>query len=170
VDFRESAIVRESAVVREAAAAPKPPRRRARRGPNPFVLLATLAYLGIIGFITLSPGDSGSDVQGLSYRVLSFLKSLPTGLSWDQLEFSLNIVMFVPLGVLLVLLFGPRFFWMAAVASLAVTFSIEGLQHLIPFRVPDTRDLFANGLGGLLGMLAGLMLLGAARILRPTRT
>ena len=131
------------------------------------VLVLTIAYLGVIGFITLSPGDSGSDVQGLSYRVISFLKSLPTGLSWDQLEFSLNIAMFVPLGVLLVLLFGPRFFWMAAVASLAVTFSIEGLQQLIPFRVPDTRDLLANGLGGLIGMFVGLALVGIARVLRP---
>lgn len=138
--------------------------RAASRGPNPFVFAATLGYLGIIGFITLSPGDSGSDVQGLSYRVISFLKRLPTGLSWDQLEFSLNIAMFVPLGVLLVLLFGPRFFWLAVVASLAVTFSIEALQHLIPFRVPDTRDLIANGLGGVLGMLVGLVLIALRRI------
>ena len=152
----------EIPVQREAAAS-----SARRRGPNPVILMLTIAYLGLIGFITLSPGDSGSDIQGLSYRVVSFLKQLPTGLSWDQLEFSLNIAMFVPLGVLLVLLFGPRFFWMAAVASLAVTFSIEGLQQLIPFRVPDTRDLLANGLGGLIGMFVGLALVGIARVLRP---
>ena len=115
---------------------------------------ALAAYLVVVGVITLTPSAPGP-TRGLAYWVITTLQRvLP--LSWSQWEFLLNIAMFVPLGVLLAVVLGRRFFWLAPVVALATSLAIEGLQHVIPNRVPDVRDLFSNGMGGLIGMLVAL--------------
>ena len=126
---------------------------------NPGLIAATVAYSALIGWITLSSADSGSAVRETSTWVIRMLSSLPLGIRAQHWEFLLNLAMFVPLGVLLVLTFGARFFWVALVLVIALTFSIEALQQVIPYRVPDVRDLFANGLGGVVGTLLGVALL-----------
>ena len=139
------------------------PTSTVRRLPHPALVVATVGYTAIIGVITLSNVESGSALRASSTWILRMLARLPLGLSAEKWEFALNIAMFVPLGVLLVLIFGARFFWVALVIALALTFSIEGLQQFIPSRVPDPRDLLANGLGGMLGTLFGVALLADLR-------
>jgi len=139
------------------------PTSTVRRLPHPALVVATVGYTALIGVITLSNVESGSALRASSTWILRMLAQLPLGLSAEKWEFALNIAMFVPLGVLLVLIFGARFFWVALVIALALTFSIEGLQQFIPSRVPDPRDLLANGLGGMLGTLFGVALLADLR-------
>ena len=139
------------------------PTSTVRRLPHPALVIATVGYTALIGVITLSNVESGSALRASSTWILRMLAQLPLGLSAEKWEFALNIAMFVPLGVLLVLIFGARFFWVALVIALALTFSIEGLQQFIPSRVPDPRDLLANGLGGMLGTLFGVALLADLR-------
>ena len=68
-------------------------------------------------------------------------------------NFGLNILLFVPLGVFLPLLW-PRFrVWTwTALAGLGLSGAVECLQ-LFTFRLTDTDDLLANTLGAIIGAL-----------------
>jgi glycopeptide antibiotics resistance protein len=133
----------------------------ANNAPQPALVILTAAYIALIGWITLSAADNGTAVRSTSTWIIGLLERLPLGISGEQWEFALNIGMFMPLGLLLVLTFGARFFWVAALGGIALSLSLEGLQQFIPSRVPDARDLLANGLGGIIGMFFGLALLAA---------
>lgn len=135
----------------------------ARTGTHPALIAATVAYTALVGWITLVSADTGSAMRVSSTWILRMLERLPLGISGERWEFLLNVAMFVPLGLLLTLTFGARFFWVAALAAVAFTLSIEGLQQFIPSRVPDPRDLIANGLGGVVGALVAAAALTARR-------
>jgi len=112
---------------------------------------ALAVYLVVVGLITLTPSSPGP-TRGFAYWVITALQRV-IPLSWSQWEFLLNVALFVPVGLLIALLLGPRLFWIAALMALAISCSIESLQFVIPNRVPDARDLLSNGLGGLIGTL-----------------
>ena len=133
--------------------------RRASHRPNPVLVVLTLGYVALIGFITLSTAGGGSAARTTSTWIIRMLERLPLGINGPGWEFLLNVAMFAPLGMLLVLTFGARFFWVAALSGIALSLSVEGLQQFIPSRVPDVRDLLANGLGGVIGMFFGVALL-----------
>jgi len=139
------------------------PRRRAGRSRGKRVargVVAILAaiYLAVVGFITLTPAGHGDAVSQLSGRAFSIIGSLPlpAGFTSADAEFALNVLMFAPLGVFAVLLFGARGFWLAALAGLALSVGIEWVQEFVPSRVSDPRDLLANGTGAIVGALLAL--------------
>jgi glycopeptide antibiotics resistance protein len=86
------------------------------------------------------------------------LEPLTSRLTIDRLEFLANIGLFVPVGVFMLLLFGSGFWWVAIVAGLVMTSTIETAQQSIPGRVSDPRDVLANTLGTVLGVLLALVL------------
>ncbi|OKJ16045.1 VanZ family protein [Kitasatospora sp. CB01950] len=80
----------------------------------------------------------------------------------------LNLLMYVPIGLLAVLAFGRPA--LVAVSVLALTGVTETVQGLLPWigRACDSGDLAANALGGLLGVLLGcLARLAQRRRVRP---
>lgn len=79
-------------------------------------------------------------------------------IDYARLEFLANIALFVPVGVFLLLLFGAGNWWLALVASFTLTVFIETAQTQIPGRVPDQRDLVANGAGAVIGVVLALLL------------
>ena len=123
-------------------------------------------YLVVVGLITLTPASPTA--HGVMWHVARLLHRLP-GTGWvtePGLELTANIIMFVPLGLLGVPLVGRARWWWVVVAGVALTCFIELVQHWIPGRVPDVRDLVANTSGALLG--AWVVLLVAR--LRQART
>ena len=60
--------------------------------------------------------------------------------------------------VFMLLLFGSGFWWVAILAGLVMTSTIETAQQSIPGRVSDPRDVLANTLGTVLGVLLALVL------------
>ena len=66
----------------------------------------------------------------------------------------------------LLLLFGTRLWWLALTASFGLTAFIEIAQRSIPGRVPDERDLLANGLGAVIGVLIAVVLTLPAELRR----
>jgi glycopeptide antibiotics resistance protein len=114
------------------------------------VAVLAVAYLAVVAFITLTPARRGSAVSELSGRAHSVMDSLPlpAGFTSADAEFALNVLMFAPLGVFAVLLFGARGFWLSV--------GIEWLQEFVPSRVSDPRDLLANGVGAIVGALLAL--------------
>jgi glycopeptide antibiotics resistance protein len=134
--------------------------------PRRILRLVTACYLVLVGWITLGP-------QPLDERGLSILRGILAVLAasdvtrwvtYDVVEFSANVAMFVPVGVLFLLLAGRRRWWLALGGGIAVSCAIEFAQLFLPGRFSDVRDILANSLGTLLGVLAAVLFL--ARLAR----
>lgn len=135
----------------------------------PFAVLAA-GYLAVIGLATLGPTLWRTRWAQSDYDVLSLSTWLDPD-TWTRLgspEFTANILLFIPLG-LLVRLGIPRATWFGAVAiGGAVSVAIETLQVWSP-RVSDPRDLVANTLGALIGAVLGAVISAIASATRPVR-
>lgn len=136
---------------------------------HPFLSLVTLVYLGMVGWITLGPQpfDDGSD--SLIWRALGILGRYEATewITYAQLEFTGNVLMFLPIGLFFVLLLGRRYWWLAIIFGAGLTIVIETAQRFLPDRVSDVRDILANSTGALVGVLIALVLTaGKARRLR----
>lgn len=151
------------------------PARSGDTGPvlhrHPVLSLLTGGYVAFVAWVTLTPQSYASEHISIIYRVLDALHRRGYLLSIDdnRLEFLANIALFVPVGMFLLLLFGTRLWWVALAASFAMTTFIEAAQNLIPGRVPDERDLLANGLGAVIGVLIALVLTLPAALHRRRR-
>ena len=112
-------------------------------------------YLAAVAWITLTPAPGDPAGNPLLREVLRTLSAVP-GLGWvdyDVAEFSANVLLFVPMGVLFTVLLGVWRWWLAVAFGVAATLIIEFVQLFIPERVSDPRDLQANTLGTLIGVL-----------------
>lgn len=127
---------------------------------HPFLSLMSLAYLGFVGWLTLTPGSEAPTSSDLVLRVLARLQRYDelSWLTYDRAEHLANIALFVPVGLFLLLLVGTRFWWVAAAGAFALTSAIETAQRSIPGRVPDERDIAANTMGALIGIAVGVVL------------
>ena len=135
---------------------------------HPFLSVVTLAYLAFVGWVTLTPAADAPTSSELVLRALARLQAQPHlgWLTYERAEYLANVAMFLPVGLFLLLLFGTRLWWLALVAALALTSSIETVQTAIPGRVSDGRDIAANTLGALVGILVGLVLTFPATVRR----
>ena len=135
---------------------------------HPLLTVLTLGYLAFVGWLTLTPQPIDAADQETIGRILAALhrRGLVESVDYDRLEFLANIGLFVPIGAFLVLLLGARWWWAAVAGCLALTAFIESAQQAIPGRGPDDRDLLANGLGGLAGVLVMLVLTAPGEVRR----
>jgi glycopeptide antibiotics resistance protein len=134
--------------------------------------LITLAYLAFVAWVTLGPQPLDRSNNGWLLRALAFFSrhDATDWITYDRVEFAANIGMFVPVGVLLLLLFGRRLWWFAIVVGIMLTCSIEFTQQFLPTRYPDVRDLVANTGGTIIGVLFALVLTGLQLVRRrPVR-
>ena len=122
-----------------------------------------LSALLLVGFaivvlnITLTPEPVDRGARPTISLVLSAFHrhGLPTWFDYSTIEFSANIVLFLPLGILLVLLLPLRRWWLALLIGPALSIGIE-LTQLTTFsdRFASIGDVFANSSGVFIG--AGL--------------
>ena len=87
-------------------------------------------------------------------RLLGELHSqgLPGWITYDLLEFAANVVFFIPLTILLTLLFGRSRWWFAVVVAVAGSMTIEvGQMLFVAARFATLQDVAANALGALIG-------------------
>ena len=138
---------------------------------HPFLSLITGGYLIFVAWLTLTPQPIGPDDQRFIERVLDALhrRGYAESIDYTRLEFLANIALFVPIGMFLLLLFGAGGWWLAAIASFAMTAFIESAQSQIPGRVSDGRDLIANTGGALIGIAIALILTLPATMRRRER-
>lgn len=140
----------------DAAALPSEERRR--RG-SPISRAALLAYLLLIVYASWFP-FSGWRSNGLP--LLSFM-NLVKQRYWTGFDVIVNIVGYVPLGVLLVLALYPlvRGVWAALLATILgflVSGTMEAVQNFLPSRVPSNLDLLTNSAGAFIGACLGPLL------------
>lgn len=127
---------------------------------HPFLSLASFAYLGFVGWMTLTPGSGMPSWEPDAQSVLDRFHAhdLLLWLSVSRLEFLANVAMFVPVGLFFLLMFGTRLWWLAIGAGFLLTSAIELTQRSIPGRVSDPRDIVANTAGAAIGVVLGLVL------------
>lgn len=126
---------------------------------SPLVRLALLAYTFLIVYASLFPfsGWHRSGVSPLAYL------SEPWPHYWTAFDVSIDIVGYMPLGVLLVLACYPWIprWWAALLSFLLGTLlsgAMEATQTFLPSRVASRLDLATNSLGVLIGVLIGAVL------------
>jgi glycopeptide antibiotics resistance protein len=121
--------------------------------------VATVCYLALVGWLTLGPQPLDANGRGLLHRVIRFISGDNT-LDWITfalVEFLANIVLFIPVGVLFVLLLGWRRWWAALLLGVGLTASIEFAQLFLQDRVADPRDLVSNSIGAFIGVVVVLL-------------
>lgn len=137
----------------------------------PLLSLATFAYLGVVGWVTLTPQAEARQDGLLWALALVFDRHAATEwITFNLLEFVANVLLFLPFGVFFVLLFGRGRWWLAILLGIALTAGIEFAQQFIPNRVSDVRDIVSNSMGAVIGTVFALVVTAAkARRLRRAR-
>lgn len=120
--------------------------------PSPTVRAAARVLLTIYAVtltaIALWPVPVDSGASGFLRRVERVLPML----TYSRVEFASNILLFVPLGLLLMLILRRRYLILPI--AIVVTVGIESAQGLLlDRRTPSMLDIIANTAGACLGML-----------------
>lgn len=138
--------------------------------PRRALLAVTAAYLLVVAWITLNPFPPDPHRNGLLTALLALFAETPllTWVTYDVVEFSANILLFVPMGALLTLLLGREHWWLALALGVVATLVIEFVQLFLPARFSDPRDLLANTLGTIVGI--AIVLPASAAAVRRART
>jgi glycopeptide antibiotics resistance protein len=134
------------------------------------LLAVTALYLLAVAWITLNPFPGDPKRNTLLEGLLAAFATTPL-LAWidyDVVEFTANILMFVPMGLLLALLLGSGRRWLAVSLGIAASLTIEFVQLFEPARVSDARDIVANSLGAIIGV--ALVVVAGGRRSRPDAT
>ncbi|MGZ5200826.1 MAG: VanZ family protein [Telluria sp.] len=123
---------------------------------SPVARVALLVYLLLIVYASWFP-FSGWHSSGLS--PFEFLNLAPQRY-WTRFDLMVNIVGYIPFGVLLVLAMYPRVrgVWavlLAAAAGVLVSGTMEAVQTYLPSRVPSNLDFFTNATGCIVGAILG---------------
>ncbi len=134
-------------------------RRRARQE---LVGALAIACFAVVLLITLFPIPPDLAFLTPVLRALQAL-GVPEAIAGDVLEAILNILMFVPLGLLLVFLMPTlKLWWLAVLASAAVSLGVELVQAVaLAGRSATLVDLLANSTGGAIGSAVAVLWLRA---------
>lgn len=123
----------------------------------------------VYGLVVLV-ATAGSPVDGGAYptlvRAIAVGQRLgaPGWLGYDAVEFTANVLFFVPFGFFVLLLFGARAWWVGMLGGFVASCAIETVQALfLPARFASVDDVLANTSGAVLGVLVGVVVLGRAR-------
>lgn len=143
---------------------------RSRR--RPWLLAATVVYLAGALVVGFWPTPVDRDLRGLIARALGVLHrgGLPNGYGYDALEFSANIAFFVPIGVLLCLVFARRLWLLAILCGALLSGVIElGQLLFLSARFASWQDVEANTIGTAIGVTIVLIARGIRALARASR-
>lgn len=115
-------------------------------------LLAIYAVmLVVVGFLPV-PVDRGVS-PFIAEFVLWMQRYVMPWFSYEIVEFTANVLWFVPFGLLGVLALGRRWWWLVLLGGAAVSTAIEAGQWLLlPDRTPTPVDVVANTVGTAVGV------------------
>ena len=120
-----------------------------------------LAYVGVVLVATLSPTPLDQGYESAVAKFLSVLhrNGVPLWFGYNRLEFTANIVMFIPLGFLCVMLLPARVWWVALAVCPASSLAIELMQATaLSSRFATITDVIANSLGSVVGIMFAVVL------------
>ncbi|WP_426976596.1 VanZ family protein [Pseudarthrobacter sp. O4] len=134
------------------------------------------AYAIILGATALWPVPVDRAGAGLLAKALKKLHpwGLPEWIDYAFVESASNVILFVPLGALVVWILGRRYWWAGVAAGMLLSGVIELAQFLfLPARYPTLLDVAANTAGATLGSLLTLLVMTLRKPVpnaSPTRT
>lgn len=130
------------------------------------VRLLLAMYTAAVAVIAFWPVPVDQGVRLGVLRFSAFVRGNGfIGLQYEHIEFTANLLMFIPLGLLLTLALRPRSApWLPPIACLIASAVIELVQYtLLPQRFTTVSDLVANTLGGASGWLIALAVVRLAK-------
>ena len=122
---------------------------------------ALAACLTIVLLITMWPVPVDSGYGGAIAKMLAVLhrNGIPAWFGYNKLEFSSNVIMFVPLGFLTALLLPVRTWWLALVICPLLSVGIELTQGaFLSARFASVTDVLSNSIGAVVGVLNAVIL------------
>lgn len=130
--------------------------------PSPVARAALLAYVLLIIYASWFP-FTGWRNNGLS--PLSYLAHLTLPRYWTKFDVGINIVGYMPLGLLIVYSLYPRVrgalaLLLASASGLLLSGTMEAVQSYLPSRVPSNLDFFTNTAGCCAGAICGVLSAG----------
>lgn len=137
-------------------------------------LISLGCYLIVLFLVSVwpKPIEGQGFLVDITNQILLFSNSV-TWLLWlkyDQLEALANVFLYVPLGVLLVVISDKTELWLLCFAPIVVSLLAEGSQRLfLPDRTATANDVFLNSLGGILGLFIAASIRQLKRISKQER-
>jgi glycopeptide antibiotics resistance protein len=126
-----------------------------------FVSGLTVLYTAFVLLVTLWPTAVDADIDPYLERLLERLHThgVPAFVNYTFVEFTANILFFLPVGFFGGLALTRRLWWLSAVLGFLLSCGVEAAQALfLPGRVASPRDVLANTTGAVIGaVLAGLV-------------
>lgn len=115
--------------------------------------VALLPYLAALALIVWLPGQDAEAVTGIVATTARVLESwgVPFEIGYPVLEFTANIALFVPFGVLVAVAWPALQAWKVVAAGAGTSVLIELVQIALPTRYPTVSDVIANTLGAAVG-------------------
>ncbi|MEH6436805.1 VanZ family protein [Massilia sp. DD77] len=125
---------------------------------SPISRATLLAFLLLIVYASWYPFSGWRDSGVPPFAFLNLVKQR----YWTGFDVTVNIVGYIPFGILLVLSLYPRIrgVWAVLVAALAgvlVSGAMEAVQSYLPSRVPSNLDFLTNAGGCLIGAILGAL-------------
>jgi glycopeptide antibiotics resistance protein len=119
-------------------------------------------YLVTLGFIALWPTPVDRAAAGTITKVLAKLHAVgvPGWFDYELVEFTANVVLFLPVGLLGVVLLGASRWWAVVLIGFSISCGIELSQlAFLPARYATLQDVLANSSGAVIGAMLGTLLL-----------
>ncbi|POH70967.1 VanZ family protein [Cryobacterium zongtaii] len=136
----------------------RPPKSRVR---ELFAGLLLIACLVVVLTATMWPTPLDKDYGASIVKFLDVVhrNGVPEWFGYNKLEFSANILMFIPIGFLVTLLLPAHVWWLALILCPLVSAGIELTQAtLLSSRFATVNDLLANSTGAVIGILCAVIL------------
>jgi glycopeptide antibiotics resistance protein len=131
----------------------RPPKSHVR---ELFAATGLAVCIGVVLFATMSPVPLDQGYSSSIERLLGVLhrNGVPTWFGYNRLEFSANVLMFIPVGFLLTLLLPRKAWWLSILICLALSGGIEYTQSLLlTERFATVLDVIANSSGAVIGVV-----------------
>nr|WP_302182847.1 VanZ family protein [Microbacterium hominis] len=120
-----------------------------------------MGYGTFLAFVVFWPSPIDQPVEGLLDRAISEMheRGVPAAVDYSFIEFTANIGLFIPVGVLFGLLFPLRWSALALLGGPVLSVLIELAQRqLLEARYATLGDVIANSIGATIGVLLTMIL------------
>jgi glycopeptide antibiotics resistance protein len=138
-----------------------PPKSRVRQQLG---LALVLVYGLLVAFATMWPTPLDQGFESSIEKLLEVLhrNGVPAWFGYNKLEFSANVVMFIPLGFLSSMLLPVRAWWLALIICPGLSVAIELTQAFaLSARFATVSDVVSNSVGALIGALVAVAIRAA---------
>lgn len=135
-----------------------PPKSRVR---ELFAAALLMACVLVVLLATMWPTPLDKDYGTSIVKFLDVLhrNGVPEWFGYNKLEFSANILMFLPIGFLVALLLPVKVWWLALILCPLMSVGIEFTQAtFLSARFATANDVIANTTGAVIGILCGVSL------------